>query len=182
MIDRVSRGTEASVLRRLSTSGTPQSSMQEPHPAKQGILDRYGMNVIDSFEETLQMAMVTQMPWAEVREKIIENSPFLKNRRPGAFDGKGDALVWAERIVRTETMYAYNAASWETSRQAQETLGDVIRILCATFDDRTGADSYAVHGQIRRTNEPFEYWGGSKFMHPPNRSNDREIVVDHRMC
>jgi len=92
MVDRVARRTESSLSRRLATSGTPQSSMQQPHRAKQGILDRYGMNVIDSFEATLQMAMITQMPWAEVREKIIENSPFLKNRRPGAFDVR--AMRW----------------------------------------------------------------------------------------
>ena len=41
-------------------------------------------------------------------------------------------------------------------------------------------DSYAVHGQIRRPEEPFEWWEGA-YMHPPNRPNDREVVVPHRI-
>jgi len=39
------------------SGGAPQSLMQQPHAAKQGKLDRYDMNVIDSSEETLQMAI-----------------------------------------------------------------------------------------------------------------------------
>jgi hypothetical protein len=55
----------------------------------------------------------------------------------------------------------------------------VTKILCATFDSRTGSDSFAVHGQIRRPDEAFAWWEGL-YQHPPNRPNDREIVLSHR--
>jgi hypothetical protein len=174
ILDTVVSGMESSVLRRLATSGKPQSSMKEPHKGKQGILDRYGMNVIGAFEKQLQLRFVGQKSWAEVRKAIIDESPFLTAK------GGSNANSWAERIVRTEVMAANNRANWETIGEADKVLGDAVKILAATFDDRTHADSYAVHGQIRRIDEPFESWFGA-YMAPPNRPNDREIVVPHRL-
>lgn len=78
------------------------------------------------------------------------------------------------------TIGAYNRAGWEGLRAADDDLGDVVKVLSATFDNRTGWDSYQVHGQLRRTDEPFE-WAGGLYQHPPNRPNDREVVVPHRL-
>lgn len=160
--DRVNANTESSILHRIETD--------PKHPGRPGVLERYDKNVVRQFEEELQLRMVARQPWSEVRTAITEASPFLK----------GQPAFWAERIVRTETMHAHNRASWETMREVDEQMGDMLKILSATFDDRTGADSYAVHGQIRRVNESFESWFG-EYMHPPNRPNDREVVVPHRM-
>lgn len=162
MLDRVRNGTESSILHRISTD--PE------HPGRRGVLDRYGDATIVKFEETLQQRFLARQPWAEVRVALTAESPFLQ----------GAPAYWAERIVRTETMHAYNRAGWETTRAVNDTLGDVVKILCATFDNRTAADSYAVHGQIRRPAEAFESWFG-KYQHPPNRPNDREVVVSHRI-
>jgi len=174
ILDTVVSGMESSVLRRLATSGEPQSSMKAPHPGKRGILDRYGTNVIGKFEEQLKLRFVAGKPWNETREAIIRESPFLTGMNAGS------GTMWAERIVRTEVMAANNRANWETIGETNKVLGDAVKILAATFDDRTAADSYAVHGQIRRVDEPFESWFGA-YMHPPNRPNDREIVVPHRL-
>jgi hypothetical protein len=76
------------------------------------------------------------------------------------------------------TMAASNRASWESIQQVQATDGQMVKLLAATFDDRTGADSWAVHGQIRRVSEAFESWFGL-YQAPPNRPNDREIVAPH---
>jgi len=162
MLDRVAVGTESSVLNRILTD--------DKHPARKGVLDRYGDSVVERFENQLQLRFIERKPWAEVRESITAESPFLQKA----------PAHWAERIVRTELMNANNRAGWESIRQAQVSLGDMLKILSATFDDRTAADSYAVHGQIRRTDEAFESWFGM-YQHPPNRPNDREIVVPHRM-
>ena len=78
------------------------------------------------------------------------------------------------------TMGAYNRAGWEAIRSADEDLNDMVKILAATFDDRTGSDSFAIHGQIRRPEQAFEWWDGL-YQHPPNRPNDRETVVPHRI-
>jgi hypothetical protein len=178
IMDRVSSGMEASVLRRLATSGEPQSSLAEPHLGKLGILDRYGLNVVGKFEEIMQRRFITRAPWNDVRNELIEQSPFLVGRR--AEEGAGVATRWAERILRTETMNAHNRAGWQTIVEANKTLKDTIKILVAVFDNRTASDSYAVHGQIRYPEQPFDSWWGS-YMHPPNRPNDREVVVPHRM-
>lgn len=162
MFDRARNGAEASILSRIASN--PQD------PAGLGILQRYGMNVVQNFEDRLRGAVLTSKPWGEVRSDLIAESPFLQ-QAPAS---------WAERIVRTETMGAYNRAGWETTRAADEVLGDMVKILSATFDDRTGWDSFQVHGQIRRPSEAFE-WDGRAFQHPPNRPNDREVVVPHRV-
>ncbi len=163
MLDRAVNGTESSVLRRLSND--------PGNRAGTGILARYGGGVIESFETALQVALVARKPWSEVRSSLVAQSSFLQ----------GAPAAWAERIARTEIMGAYNRAGWETMRAADDELGDMCKILCATFDNRTGADSYAVHGQIRRVDEAFSWWDGM-YQHPPNRPNDREVVVPHRVC
>jgi len=166
MFDRSHQGARASMLRHLTT-GTPGVPATK---AKQGILARYGMTVLDHFEDRLKLGMIQGQPWAEVRNDLTAASPFLK----------AAPAHWAERIVRTETMGAYNRAGWEATRAANDALGDMVKILSATFDDRTGWDSYQVHGQIRKPMQAFE-WAGGYYQHPPNRPNDREVVVPHRI-
>lgn len=161
LIDASVVGADASVLRRLSGGGDARGA---------GILARYGGNVIDDFEETLRMRFVARKPWSEVRDELTEASPFLQ----------GKPAFWAERIVRTEVMHAANTANLETIRAAGEELGDMVKILSCTFDARTGADSIAVHGQIRRPTEMFDTWFG-QVMAPPDRPNDRGVVVPHRI-
>jgi len=160
VLDRAIVGTESSLLNRLQ--GDPK--------AGPGILDRYGDNVIRRFEERLQQRFIQKKPWNDVRNELIAESPFLQ-QAPG---------YWAERIVRTEVMGAHNRANWETMRAVNDEVGEMLKILSATFDSRTASDSYAVHGQIRRVNEAFEDWY-HMYQHPPNRPNDREVVVPHRM-
>ena len=75
----------------------------------------------------------------------------------------------------------YNLAQLETLI-AQDVPGDrMLKRLVATFDRVTGRDSVMLHGQRRPVREPF-YDGqrGRYFMAPPNRPNDREIVVGER--
>jgi len=162
IVDQAVSGTQSSMLRRLASD--------PKHPASKGILDRYGDAVVGHFEDVLQQRLIQRTPWEEVKKQLVEKSPFLQ----------GAPAHWAERIVRTETMYANNRASAEAMQATNAAIGgDMLKILCATFDDRTGADSIAVHGQIRRMEEPFDTWYGA-FMHPPDRPNDREVVVPHR--
>lgn len=173
MFEEASEGVRASMLRRLASSGTPPArgtEVEKPHRAKLGILQRYGVATVERFEKTLQRGLVEKKSWAQMRSDITADSPFLQQA----------PAHWAKRIVRTEVMGAYNRAGWHALKTANKQLGDMVKILSATFDDRTGADSYAVHGQIRRPDEPFEWWEGL-FQHPPNRPNDREIVTPHRV-
>lgn len=171
MFERATVGARASVLRRLVSSGTgAPGAPQAASPAKPGILARYGVGVIGDFEKEMQVGLLARSSWEDVKAKLVAKSPFLQ----------GKPAFWAERIVRTESMAALGRGAWEANREADDQLGDVVKVLAATFDDRTGADSYAVHGQIRRPDEAFESWFGL-YQHPPNRPNDREVVVPHRL-
>lgn len=171
MVDRAGRGARASVLRRLGVSGEGEEGAPDfEHPAKGGILDRYGLAVVGDFEDTIQQALLTRRPWGETLDDLTEKSAFLK----------GAPRFWAERILRTESMNAYGQSSNQAAKEADEELGDVVKILAATFDERTSWDSYLVHGEIRRPGEMFEGPFGA-YDHPPNRPNDREIVVTHRI-
>jgi hypothetical protein len=163
VMDVALMGANASVLRRIANDPA--------HPGRPGVIDRYGTGVIEHFERTLQTSIVTGTPWNDVRQQLVDGSPFLQSA----------PQHWAERIIRTEYMSAHNQAGNLALNQIDaQTGGQLIRILCATFDDRTASDSYAVHGQIRRMTEPFVSWFGS-YMTPPNRPNDREIIVPHHM-
>lgn len=168
-LDPKAKGVDSSVLRRLATQ------YPDVKPGA-GILERYGMNVVGKFEDRLRVAVVTGKPWNEVREDLIDESTWLQD----------SPLYWAQRIVRTETQGAYNRSLLDQGIETQEILGgDMVKILVAGFDDRTAWDSYQVHGQIRRLEEPFEYnmKDGTTvaYMNPPNRPNDREAIVFHRM-
>jgi hypothetical protein len=172
MLDAATQGVRSSILSRLASSGEPiEGADEEPHPAKLGILERYGVETIGHFEKTLQRGLIARKSWSDMEDEITEQSPFLQ-RAPA---------YWAARIVRTEAMGAYNRAGWESIREADEQLEDMVKFLSATFDDRTGADSYAVHGQCRRPDQAFQSWFGF-YQHPPNRPNDREVVVPHRIA
>lgn len=171
MFEQARVGARSSILRRLISSGEgAPGAPAEEHPAKQGLLKRYGTAVIGDFEQVMRTGIVARKSWDEMQTDIVKKSSFLQ----------GKPAFWAERVVRTEAMGAYARGAWEATRQADDDLGDMVKILSATFDDRTASDSYAVHGQIRRPDEAFESWFGL-YQHPPNRPNDREIVVPHRL-
>jgi hypothetical protein len=170
LVSAATSGTRASILRRLASSGGAIAGAEGVSKGKVGILQRYGLETIGHFEGVLQNAILTRQPVDEVRDRLTEKSPFLM----------ASPRFWAERIMRTEIMGAFSLGSWLAGKAADDELGDLVRILSATFDDRIGSDSIAVHGQVRRMGEPFESWFGP-YMYPPNRPNDREIVVDHRI-
>lgn len=162
VFDRAKSGANASLLRRLS---------DDPETGP-GILSRYSMNTIGDFEDILQMGLLTGASNGDVVDDLMDASPFLQ----------GNPAFWAERIARTESMNAYNHASWESVRSVEDqTDEDMLKIIIEIDDDRTAWDSYAVHGQVRRTDEPFEwisYKGVAEYyMYPPNRPNDRATVV-----
>lgn len=160
VLDHAIAGTNSSMLQRLL--GTK---------AKKGILTRYGESTIRQFEEKLQQRFLAKQPWADVRNELIASSPFLQQQ----------PAHWAERIVRTEVMAAHNRAQFEGMRAVNKEIGGgMLKILAATFDSRTAADSYALHGQIRRVTEAFQDWD-HLYQSPPNRPNDRETMVPHNI-
>lgn len=101
--------------------------------------------------------------------------------------GMLDGERWkAERIVRTEMAYAHGASKFSAMKRTAADLGErkMMKKLIATFDDRTGDDSFLVHGQAVPLDQPFAWkhkrqgqWVVDEYQHPPNRPNDREVVI-----
>jgi hypothetical protein len=96
----------------------------------------------------------------------------------------------AERIVRTEMSYSYGVVKQASMEGLRTELPRLQKKLVATHDDRTGADSLQLDGQTVEVNHPFVWQVKNakgiptgevkRYMQPPNRPNDREIVIPWR--
>lgn len=134
----------------------------------------WAVSTISSMEHALSAAALAG---ADTTTLIREVS-----KAGGIMDGE---RYRAERIVRTEMAYAHNAAKHRAMQEtAQETGERMYRKLLETFDDRTGDDSFVLHGQVVPVDEPFTWrhkrggqWVTAKYMFPPNRPNDRAVVI-----
>lgn len=90
------------------------------------------------------------------------------------------------RIVRTEMHNIYNYSKMNGMSAVQETrLPDLKKSLMHPIDKRTGADSkkLARENPVVDIDEPFRFkWKGQErvFMFPPDRPNDRAILVPFR--
>ena len=91
----------------------------------------------------------------------------------------------SERIVRTESHYAHQSAKHRSIELTAKVLDEPLwKRLIETFDDRTGDDSFLLHGQTVPADKPFRWkhkkqgrWIVTDFMHPPNRPNDRGVMI-----
>lgn len=102
-----------------------------------------------------------------------------------------------ERVLRTESAHAANAAAVDAVRVLSAEHGDARKRWVEMVDDHTGVplddrvanDSLVMHGQVQRWDEPFvmprarivhERMWGQRWAFPPNRPNDRAIVLPWR--
>jgi hypothetical protein len=153
-------------------------------------VQRYSTAIVGKFEAVLRAGMVTGMSNHRVISMLTAKGQAnritakrLANKEPAWFPAPTGYMAeryWAERIVRTETAFAYNRAAQETIEGLSGEFRDLKRKILATFDNRTAPDSIAVHGQIRGINDPFTDGAGRVYLHPPGRPNDRETVIPWR--
>lgn len=153
-------------------------------------VNRYSQAMVDRFERVIRAGVLTRMSNHQLISKIVATGRAgrvtaggLAKDEPAWFPeptGYMKQRYWAERIVRTETAYAYNRASSETITALGGEFGDMGKKILATFDNRTALDSIGVHGQIRRLGEPFIDGVGRVYQYPPARPNDRETVIPWR--
>lgn len=151
------RGVEPTLLRRYQSSAR-----------------LYGPPVIKKMEQQMAISMASGEGVDEATTRVAD-----------AFGGER----WrAERIVRTELSFSYGQT--KQAGMAELVRRDIPKLkkrLVATHDDRTGADSLQLDGQTVEVNQPFVWHVKDshgtptgrivQYMQPPNRSNDREIVV-----
>ncbi|MFH1568522.1 MAG: hypothetical protein ABIL09_11050 [Gemmatimonadota bacterium] len=126
--------------------------------------ERYGIQAIRRMRDAMAMSTLSGETVAQTTEKLMDSMDLSRG--------------WAERIVRTEQSVAVHRRQLLDMKEMFEGEEDEWRKeLVATFDQRTYPDSKFVHGQRRKMDELFRDNMGRKYLHPPNRPNDREVMV-----
>lgn len=132
---------------------------------------RYGASSVKAIEDRLARTVMLGRPWWEARDEVasvVRNE--IRDR---------DWMV--DRILRTESSAAYNGTALAALQDEDSGDDPMYKRLVATFDSVTGKDSVLLSGQIKPVNKPFyDHYFGKEYMAPPNRPNDREIVVGWR--
>lgn len=135
----------------------------------------WSAQAVASVERALSVGALSGKPLRSMVSDVMKKTGIMEEQR------------WrAERIVRTETAYAHGAAKHESMRRTRDEVGEskLQKRLIETFDNRTGDDSFLLHGQTVPVDQPFKWrhkvrgqWVTTEFMHPPNRPNDRAVVI-----
>jgi hypothetical protein len=144
---------------------------------------RYGSTVTSKIEEQLALSLMTGETPYDAMERVEETA---------------DTEFWrAERIVRTETAYAFNASHADSIAAAAEELPDLYQRWSEHVDDTTGQplddrvaeDSLVLHGQVTKPGQMFvmppdprvspKMWN-QQYENPPNRPNDRAVLLPWR--
>lgn len=142
----------------------------------QSSLDAYNANLRSGFERELSQALLQQKTWSQA----VSDMEMVFN-----------AEEWVlARIVRTELHGLYNTAKFRGFQSIQtDYFPDLKKTLYHPMDSRTGEDSIQAAGKnlIVDIDEPFKYSfkQGNKiivreFMTPPDRPNDRSIMIPYR--
>lgn len=136
-------------------------------------LDAYSEDLRSQLTSNLTVAALQEMPYSDVVQRLGQ-----------FFQGEEWKL---ERIARTELHHVYNLGKMTgmTETRDQGYIPDLKKALFHPMDSRTGSDSkYASKlNLVVPIEEPFRYkWKGQwrEFMVPPDRPNDRAILVPYR--
>lgn len=144
----------------------------------QASISNYGIPTIRKVRDALAQSIIENETVDEAVDRVVD-------AKRGIFAQER----WrAERIVRTEMSYAYGVTNQQTMESVADDVPDLQKKLIATFDDRTGDDSKDLHGQTVPWDQPFLWEKRTKkggvelveYMQPPNRPNDREVVIPWR--
>lgn len=160
------------------------SSLMRVHATS---MARFGTQLVGRMEEELGASLSLGETHAQAIDRIMNT---------------GDLQWWrAERLVRTEYAFAAGrSARAAADEQAEELDGDMwsrwtehVSDEGMPLDDRVGVDSEAMHGQVAPPGEPFtqpptnrqgdevgDSLVGREWLSPPNRPNDRAVLVPWR--
>jgi hypothetical protein len=153
----------------------PQATAKQIGTAREGIyvasLGRFGAALLHAAEAAAVATVLLGRP-----RRVGVDAIALAIRREAA-----SRAYELRRIAETETSAAYNAATMQVLLAQDVPEDRMLKRLVASFDSRTGRDSVMLHGQVRPVRETFfDGVNGHFFMAPPNRPNDRELMVGQR--
>lgn len=135
-------------------------------------IDAYSEGVRAQLAQAITQAAIEEISLAELTRRL---NRFLIGEQ------------WKlERIARTELHNIYNVGKINGMKEiSKSSIPDLKKTLIHPMDKRTGADSKALarKNPIVAIDEPFRFtWKGKErvFMAPPDRPNDRAILVPYR--
>lgn len=143
------------------------------------LINKYDAS-IRAYSEGLRSSLVSSM----TNEALSQSPLSTVVRKLGQFFTGEEWKL--QRIARTEFHNIYNLGKQNSLTEVRDsTLPDLMKALMHPMDKRTGADSIALarENPIVPLDEPFvQEWRGQKFvfMTPPNRPNDRAVMVPYR--
>ena len=137
---------------------------------------------IEAYSQDLRSTLVS-----ELTNQMLMQAPFSR-----VVQGLGKFFQGEEwklhRIARTELHNVYNVGKMNGMAEVKDsTLPDLMKGLVHPMDSRTAADSKALAliDPIVPIDKPFRFrWKGETrvFMAPPDRPNDRAILVPYRQA
>lgn len=136
----------------------------------------WSLSATANMERSLSVGALTGKPIESMIDDVMQAG--------GVVDGE---RYKAERIVRSEMSYGAGSAKFAAMRATAEELGDektLHKRIVETFDDRTGDDSFTLHGQTVPMDEMFAWkhkvggkWVVTEYAFPPSRPNDRAVMI-----
>jgi len=155
--------------------GHDSSLLQEFYDRGNASALNYGIGMIGQFETLLANGLAQGKSTDKMSDAILSSNA-----------GFGGAWWRAERIARTETSFAFNTAAREGVTELQDDYPDTLLRWVEhvtddsrqPMDDRVGADSLRLHGQLRLPGHLFnDPVNKREVREPPNRPNDRAALV-----
>lgn len=143
------------------------------------LINRYDAS-LEAYTSDIRAGIVREMSQAAIEEIGLSE---LTSRIGKFFLGEEWKI---QRIARTELHHAYGGAKQRTMEfLVEDQIPDLKKALIHPMDARTAADSkaLALENPIVPVDQPFVFkWGKEKriFMFPPDRPNDRSIMVPYR--
>lgn len=135
-------------------------------------LDAYDAKLRSLFENQLAQGLIQQKSWTQ----MVSDLEMVTNQEDWTL----------ARIVRTELHSLYGSSKLRGFQEIKsEYVPDLKKTLYHPMDSRTGEDSIQVSKEnlVVDLDKPFVYeYGGRKrvFMSPPDRPNDRSILIPYR--
>lgn len=139
---------------------------------------------IDAYSESLRSQITTNIVASLATRETSERTVARLRGDVGRFFLGEEWKL--NRLVRTEMHNIYNFSKLKAMGQAKEdVIPDLRKSLMHPLDDRTGKDSKQLARQnpVVDIDEPFRFTFRGKeriFMFPPDRPNDRSILVPFR--
>jgi len=138
----------------------------------QSSINRFNEELRNEIQRVLTQAIIERIPFSKVLARV-QNEMAIEEFK-------------VQRIVRTELHQIYNFSKISSMREIRDKeIPDLKKALVHPMDDRTAEDSKEL-ARIRPVvdiDKPFEFtFKGQKrvFMAPPDRPNDRAILVPFR--